>query len=199
MVKITQTSVDRRASVDSLHTNPATSPSALEGDHAEISPTNHWKRQPRGRYLQAAITQGENNNKTDVRPRPRAQGLRPNPFASAILRQRCMATNIGAADSPYASSVVAQDSLVPANASTHTEQGSSATPHGNGSSQPGTDKDLTDSILAEAVEFQKHVDRLVAEVDDERDDTIYDFGLALMRRTPLGEWYRRANKIKRDE
>ncbi|KAF7590125.1 hypothetical protein BBP40_003238 [Aspergillus hancockii] len=62
-------------------------------------------------------------------------------------------------------------------------------PDGGHSESAGNEQEPVHPIIRASAEFQNQVNHMMAEFYHQREDKVDDFGLAVLRRKPLGEWY----------
>ncbi|KAF5866321.1 hypothetical protein ETB97_012487 [Aspergillus alliaceus] len=77
--------------------------------------------------------------------------------------------------------------------STSQEQGrqeSTGGPHGGRSEPTNNEREIFERFMQASAQFQNQVNNMLAELYHQPEDKADDFGLATLRRKPLGEWYR---------
>ncbi|KAE8372607.1 hypothetical protein BDV26DRAFT_285812 [Aspergillus bertholletiae] len=84
---------------------------------------------------------------------------------------------------------VEPDSMVSTSLEEHYGQDSVVDPHGGRLEPAGNERQPNQRLIRVSVQFQDQVNRMMAELCDQVEDKAEDFGLASLRRKPLGEWY----------
>ncbi|KAE8164715.1 hypothetical protein BDV40DRAFT_298275 [Aspergillus tamarii] len=86
--------------------------------------------------------------------------------------------------------IVEPDLVVSTSPKEHGGQDNVVDPHGGRLEPAGKEQEPSHHVMRASVQFQGKVNNMMAELYHQVEDKADDFGLASLRRKPLGEWYR---------
>ncbi|KNG80338.1 hypothetical protein ANOM_011035 [Aspergillus nomiae NRRL 13137] len=82
------------------------------------------------------------------------------------------------------------DSMVSTSSKEHGGKDNVVDPHGGRLEPAGNGREPNQHVMGASVQFQNRVNQMMAELYHQVEDKAEDFGLASLRRKPLGEWYK---------
>ncbi|RMZ46892.1 hypothetical protein CA14_002279 [Aspergillus flavus] len=86
--------------------------------------------------------------------------------------------------------IVEPDLMVSTSPKEHNGQDNLVDPHGGRLEPAGNEREPSQHVMRASVQFQNQVNTMMAELYHQVEDKAEDFGLASLRRKPLGEWYK---------
>ncbi|KAE8318405.1 hypothetical protein BDV41DRAFT_571876 [Aspergillus transmontanensis] len=86
--------------------------------------------------------------------------------------------------------IVEPDLMVSTSPREHGGQDNLVDPHGGRLEPAGNERKPSQHVMRASVQFQDQVNTMMAELYHQVEDKAEDFGLASLRRKPLGEWYK---------
>ncbi|KAB8209457.1 hypothetical protein BDV34DRAFT_210050 [Aspergillus parasiticus] len=86
--------------------------------------------------------------------------------------------------------IVEPDLMVSTSPREHGGQDNLVDPHGGRLEPAGNEREPSQHVMRASVQFQDQVNTMMAELYHQVEDKAEDFGLASLRRKPLGEWYK---------